>query len=127
MLLHTQIDSELQRLAAISNQLISSLTSLLRCAAPLPRQGAFRCFASLGANDEDIRKRIIEMDGLMEEVLAGLGDPCPEVSSNYFRILYDAHIGRRTGTFISCSMSTLVVAIGAAIADDISSKFSLKK
>lgn len=71
-------------MAAISNQLISSLTSLLRCAAPLPRQGAFRCFASLGANDEDIRKRIIEMDGLMEEVLAGLGDPCPEVSLNYF-------------------------------------------
>lgn len=66
-------------MAAISNHLISSLTSLLQCAAPLPRQGAFRCFASLGANDEDIRKRIIEMDGLMEEVLAGLGDPCADV------------------------------------------------
>lgn len=84
----TEIDSELQRLAAISNHLISSLTSLLQCAAPLPRQGAFRCFASLGANDEDIRKRIIEMDGLMEEVLAGLGDPCADVRLSAVRCLH---------------------------------------
>lgn len=59
----------------------------MQCAAPLPRQGAFRCFASLGANDEGIRKRIIEMDGLMEEVLAGLGDPCADVS-NIFKSIY---------------------------------------
>lgn len=69
----------MQRLAAISNHLINSLSSLLQCSAAAPRQGAFRCFASLGANDEDIRKRIIETDGLMEEVLAGLGDPCADV------------------------------------------------
>lgn len=75
-----QIDSELQRLAAISNHLISSLFDLLKCkASPLPRVGAFRCFASLGANDEDIRKRIIETKGLMEEVLFGLGDPSADV------------------------------------------------
>lgn len=67
-------------MAAISNHLINSLASLLQCAAPLPRQGAFRCFASLGANDENIRKRIIEKDDLMEEVLAGLGDPNADVS-----------------------------------------------
>lgn len=59
--------------------MIKSLSSLLKCSSPLARQGAFRCFASLGANDEDIRKRIIETDELMEEVLAGLGDSCPEV------------------------------------------------
>lgn len=39
------------------------------------RQAAFRAFASLGANDEDIRKRIIETDTLMEQVVAGLQDP----------------------------------------------------
>lgn len=83
-----QIDSELQRLASISNHLIASLTSLLHCVAALPRQGAFRCLASLGANDEDIRKRIIEMDGLMEQVLSGLGDPCPDVRLSAVRCLH---------------------------------------
>ena len=39
------------------------------------RQAAFRAFASLGANDEDIRKRIIETENLMEQVVAGLQDP----------------------------------------------------
>uniref|UniRef100_A0A182SFY2 Armadillo repeat-containing protein 8 n=1 Tax=Anopheles maculatus TaxID=74869 RepID=A0A182SFY2_9DIPT len=73
-----EIDSELQRLAAISNHLIASLANLIKCPSVLSRQGAFRCFASLAANDEEIRKRIIEMDGLMEEVLYGLKDDCPE-------------------------------------------------
>lgn len=84
----TEIDSDLQRLASISNQLIASLSSLLRCAAALPRQGAFRCLASLGANDEDIRKRIIEMDGLMDEVLRGLADACAEVRLSAVRCLH---------------------------------------
>lgn len=83
-----QIDSELQRLASISNHLITSLSSLLRLPAALPRQGAFRCLASLGANDEDIRKRIIEMDGLMLEVLCGLADPCAEVRLSAVRCLH---------------------------------------
>uniref|UniRef100_A0A182TT75 Armadillo repeat-containing protein 8 n=1 Tax=Anopheles melas TaxID=34690 RepID=A0A182TT75_9DIPT len=73
-----EIDSELQRLAAISNHLIVSLANLVKCPSVLSRQGAFRCFASLAANDEEIRKRIIEMDGLMEEVLSGLKDGCAE-------------------------------------------------
>lgn len=85
---HFQIDSELQRLAAISNQLIISLSSLLHCKAAAPRQGAFRCFASLGANDEDIRKRIIERDSIMEKVLAGLGDPSADVRLAAVRCLH---------------------------------------
>ncbi|XP_055324144.1 armadillo repeat-containing protein 8-like isoform X1 [Sitodiplosis mosellana] len=83
-----EIDSELQRLAAISNHLINSLSNLLQCSNPAPRQGAFRCFASLGANDEEIRKRIIEKDGIMEEVLAGLGDPCADVRLAAVRCLH---------------------------------------
>lgn len=83
-----QIDSELQRLSAISNQLIISLSGLLHCTAPAPRQGAFRCFASLGANDEEIRKRIIERDSIMESVLAGLGDPSADVRLAAVRCLH---------------------------------------
>ncbi|KAG4070175.1 hypothetical protein HA402_003865 [Bradysia odoriphaga] len=84
-----EIDSELQRLAAISNHLISSLFELLKIKlSPLPRVGAFRCFASLGANDEDIRKRIIETKGLMEEVLFGLGDPSADVRLAAVRCLH---------------------------------------
>ncbi|KAK0167991.1 hypothetical protein PV327_001836 [Microctonus hyperodae] len=79
----TEVDTELQRLASISNHLIPTLAELLR---PHPqvqdaalsqdmRQAAFRAFASLGANDEDIRKRIIETESLMELVVSGLQDP----------------------------------------------------
>ncbi|KAG7211403.1 hypothetical protein KM043_010691 [Ampulex compressa] len=79
----TEVDTDLQRLASISNHLIPTLAELLR---PQPqvqdatltqdmRQAAFRAFASLGANDEDIRKRIIETESLMEQVVSGLQDP----------------------------------------------------
>ncbi|XP_012283449.1 armadillo repeat-containing protein 8 [Orussus abietinus] len=78
----TEVSTDLQRLASISNHLIPTLAELL---TPLPvmdsalyqdmRQAAFRAFASLGANDEDIRKRIIETDNLMEQVVSGLQDP----------------------------------------------------
>ena len=35
-------------------------------------QAAFKAFASLGANDEEIRKKIFETDGLMEHLISGL-------------------------------------------------------
>ena len=38
------------------------------------RQAAFRVFASLGANDEEIRKRIIETDNLMPNLVKSLED-----------------------------------------------------
>lgn len=75
-------------MSAISNQLIISLSGLLHCTAAAPRQGAFRCFASLGANDEEIRKRIIERDSIMESVLAGLGDPSADVRLAAVRCLH---------------------------------------
>ncbi|XP_055383782.1 armadillo repeat-containing protein 8-like [Condylostylus longicornis] len=83
-----EVDSNLQRLAAISNHLIQSLSALLQTNSTLPRQGAFRCFASLGANDEGIRKQIIETKRLMEKVLEGLGDPCSEVRLAAVRCLH---------------------------------------
>ncbi|KAK1121353.1 hypothetical protein K0M31_010648 [Melipona bicolor] len=79
----TEVNTELQRLASISNHLIPTLAELLRSHPHVQdatltqdmRQAAFRAFASLGANDEDIRKRIIETESLMEQVVAGLQDP----------------------------------------------------
>lgn len=70
----TEIDSDLQKTAAISNHLIGALADLLNCSNTASRQAAFKAFASLGANDEEIRKRIIETQRLMERVVEGLGD-----------------------------------------------------
>lgn len=67
-----EIDSELQKLAAISNHLISNLTNLLHCNNQSSKEAALKCFASLAANDETIRKRIIDMRGLIDEVLSAL-------------------------------------------------------
>ena len=44
------------------------------------RQAAFRAYAALGANDEDIRKRVIETENLMVHVVNGLSDPVVKVS-----------------------------------------------
>lgn len=67
-----EIDSDLQRLAAISNHLIANLSNLLSCASFSSKESALKCFASLTANDETIRKRIIDMRGLIDEVLGAL-------------------------------------------------------
>ncbi|KAG5680080.1 hypothetical protein PVAND_009607 [Polypedilum vanderplanki] len=67
-----EIDSELQRLAAISNHLISNLANLLNSNNFSAKESALKCFASLTANDETIRKRIIDMRGLIDEVLNAL-------------------------------------------------------
>jgi armadillo repeat-containing protein 8 len=67
-----EIDSELQRLAAISNHLITNLASLLNCSNLVSKESGLKCFASLTANDETIRKRIIDMRGLIDEVLNAL-------------------------------------------------------
>lgn len=68
--------------------MILSLSQLLQSSKALPKQGAFRCFASLAANDEDIRKRIIDTKGLMEKVLEGLGDESSEVRLASVRCLH---------------------------------------
>ncbi|XP_026316772.1 armadillo repeat-containing protein 8-like isoform X2 [Hyposmocoma kahamanoa] len=70
-----EVDTSLQRLAAISNHLMSSLADIVNCPSAAAKQGAFRCFASLGANDEDIRKRIIETHGLMVHIVNGMNNP----------------------------------------------------
>ncbi|XP_072947203.1 armadillo repeat-containing protein 8-like isoform X2 [Epargyreus clarus] len=69
-----EVDTSLQRLAAISNHLMISLAEIVNCPSAAAKQGAFKCFASLGANDEDIRKRIIETHGLMVHVVNGMNN-----------------------------------------------------
>uniref|UniRef100_A0A336LHC5 Armadillo repeat-containing protein 8 n=1 Tax=Culicoides sonorensis TaxID=179676 RepID=A0A336LHC5_CULSO len=84
----TEIDTELQRLAAISNHLIHSLSTLLKSSHGCGKKGAFRCLASICANDENIRKRIVEIDGLMNLILQGLKDKSLDVRLAAVRLLH---------------------------------------
>ncbi|KAG8233021.1 hypothetical protein J437_LFUL013690 [Ladona fulva] len=124
----TEVDTELQRLASISNHLVPTLAEFLRHpgarglngtssivvppppAAPLDptsdplaannysllssptlisgSPAGLAAFASLGANDEDIRKKIIETDNLMEHIVAGLQDSSPKVRLAAVRCLH---------------------------------------
>ncbi|KAJ7391999.1 Armadillo repeat-containing protein 8 [Desmophyllum pertusum] len=74
-------DTELQRTAAISDHLIRTLTGFLvksdldDSSYALMRESAFKALASVGANDEDIRKKIIEIECTMDHVVSGLEDP----------------------------------------------------
>ncbi|XP_054166382.1 armadillo repeat-containing protein 8-like isoform X2 [Oppia nitens] len=52
------------------------------------KQAAFKAFASLGANDEDIRKRIIETDFLMDHIVSGLSDPNIKTRLSALRCLH---------------------------------------
>ncbi|KAL0822329.1 hypothetical protein ABMA28_004428 [Loxostege sticticalis] len=83
-----EVDTSLQRLAAISNHLMSSLADIVNCPSAAAKQGAFKCFASLGANDEDIRKRIIETHGLMVHIVNGMNNPEPSVRLAAVRCLH---------------------------------------
>nr|CAD7452752.1 unnamed protein product [Timema tahoe] len=98
----TEVDTELQRLASISNHLVPTLAEFLRYQPDTPpdpsqkqikiaqdlMQAAFKAFASLGANDEDIRKKIIDTDNLMDHIVNGLQDSSPEVCLSAVRCLH---------------------------------------
>lgn len=47
-----------------------------------------QAFASLGANDEQIRKRIIETEPLMERVVECLDEPNPDIALAAVRCLH---------------------------------------
>ncbi|XP_065052467.1 armadillo repeat-containing protein 8-like [Rhopilema esculentum] len=60
-------DSDLQQLASISNHLIQNIASFLNTEEDLDemtdqglKEGAFKVFAALAANDEKIRKRVVD-------------------------------------------------------------------
>ena len=52
------------------------------------KRAAFRVFASLGANDEDIRKKIIDTDPLMDCLVKALEDPDSSVQMSAIRCLH---------------------------------------
>lgn len=96
----TEVDSKLQEVASISNHLIPTLANFLHAKPQAAsaaesehiscqlRAAAFMAFASLGANDEDIRKKIIETENVMVAVVAGLQDPEPKVRLSAIRCLH---------------------------------------
>ncbi|XP_056648936.1 armadillo repeat-containing protein 8-like isoform X1 [Diorhabda sublineata] len=84
----TEVDSHLQQVAAISNQLVGALADLLKCPSAAARGAAFKAFASLGANDENIRKRIIDTKCLMDRVVDGLADENKEIRLAAVRCLH---------------------------------------
>ncbi|XP_054735612.1 armadillo repeat-containing protein 8-like [Anastrepha obliqua] len=83
-----EIDSELQRTAAITNHLLKSLSDLLQSRDPSVKQSALCCFASLGANDEAIRKRLMDTYGLINAILNGLKDNNSQVKLAGIRCLH---------------------------------------
>lgn len=92
-----EVDKELQAVAAISNRLIPTLADYIKNPSILkPLSGptadmykaAFKAFASLGANDEQIRKRIIETEPLMERVVECLDEPNPDIALAAVRCLH---------------------------------------
>ena len=110
-----QVNAELQRTAAISNHLITTMSSFLRYDTEVRtvpgmsrtqlarlskklevramhgremKRAAFRVFASLGANDEDIRKKIIDTEPLVDCVVTALDDNDPNVQMASIKCLH---------------------------------------
>merc|ERR1719188_1231360 len=51
------------------------------------KSAAFKVFSALGANDEEIRKRIAQTENLMPSLVAALDDPDPELRKSAIRFL----------------------------------------
>ncbi|XP_025146977.1 armadillo repeat-containing protein 8 isoform X7 [Bos indicus] len=52
------------------------------------RQAAFKLYASLGANDEDIRKKIIDTENMMDRIVTGLSESSVKVRLAAVRCLH---------------------------------------
>ncbi|XP_076068671.1 armadillo repeat-containing protein 8-like isoform X2 [Oratosquilla oratoria] len=110
----TEISTELQHTAAMTDHLIQTLTDYLKCQAgpalppvdfcaspitsrqydgstlwsELMKEAALKVYASLGANDEVIRQRVIETEGLMETIVNSLASASPPVQLAAVRCLH---------------------------------------
>lgn len=87
-----EVDTELQRIASISDHLIPTLSELLKAPdtreAQEMKQAAFKAFSSLAANDEEIRKKIIDTEALMENIVGAFSDPSRRVRLAAVRCLH---------------------------------------
>uniref|UniRef100_A0A8C5QWC3 Armadillo repeat-containing protein 8 n=1 Tax=Leptobrachium leishanense TaxID=445787 RepID=A0A8C5QWC3_9ANUR len=99
-------DVELQRIASITDHLISMLADYFKYPSSVSaitdikrldhdlkhahelRQAAFKLYASLGANDEDIRKKIIEAEHMMDRLVNGLSETSIKVRLAAVRCLH---------------------------------------
>ncbi|XP_035267076.1 armadillo repeat-containing protein 8 isoform X2 [Anguilla anguilla] len=99
-------DVELQRIASVTDHLVamladyfkypssvSAITDIKRLDHDLKhahelRQAAFKLYASLGANDEDIRKKITETENMMDRIVSGLSESSIKVRLAAVRCLH---------------------------------------
>ncbi|XP_062389750.1 armadillo repeat-containing protein 8 [Sardina pilchardus] len=99
-------DVELQRIASVTDQLVamladyfkypssvSAITDIKRLDHDLKhahelRQAAFKLYASLGSNDEDIRKKITETENMMDRIVSGLSESSIKVRLAAVRCLH---------------------------------------
>ncbi|KAG7254402.1 hypothetical protein CRUP_027442 [Coryphaenoides rupestris] len=99
-------DVELQRVASTTDHLVamladyfkypssvSAITDIKRLDHDLKhahelRQAAFKLYASLGSNDEDIRKKITETENMMDRIVSGLSESSIKVRLAAVRCLH---------------------------------------
>uniref|UniRef100_A0A7N6BXC5 Armadillo repeat-containing protein 8 n=1 Tax=Anabas testudineus TaxID=64144 RepID=A0A7N6BXC5_ANATE len=99
-------DIELQRIASTTDHLVamladyfkypssvSAITDIKRLDHDLKhahelRQAAFKLYASLGSNDEDIRKKITETENMMDRIVSGLSESSIKVRLAAVRCLH---------------------------------------
>ncbi|CAL1582590.1 unnamed protein product [Knipowitschia caucasica] len=99
-------DVELQRIASTTDHLVtmladyfkypssvSAITDIKRLDYDLKhahelRQAAFKLYASLGSNDEDIRKKITETENMMDRIVSGLSESSVKVRLAAVRCLH---------------------------------------
>ncbi|KAK7507963.1 hypothetical protein BaRGS_00000928, partial [Batillaria attramentaria] len=100
-----EVDPELQKTAAISDHIVKCLAEYLKYTdiqqldsrqaqkkdvdwGSALKQAAFQAFASLGANDEEIRKRVIDTEHLIEHIITGMNSENPKVQIAATRCLH---------------------------------------
>uniref|UniRef100_A0A672TFL0 Armadillo repeat-containing protein 8 n=1 Tax=Sinocyclocheilus grahami TaxID=75366 RepID=A0A672TFL0_SINGR len=99
-------DVELQRIASVTDHLVSMLADYFKYPSSVSaitdikryvdfksgcnqlRQAAFKLYASLGSNDEDIRKKITETENMMDRIVSGLSESSIKVRLAAVRCLH---------------------------------------
>ncbi|XP_060084533.1 armadillo repeat-containing protein 8-like, partial [Ylistrum balloti] len=100
-------DAQLQQVASVSDHIIKTLAEYIRYTDVQQintramhrkaqdtnwsnelKQAAFKAFASLGANDEEIRKKIIETENLMDHIIVGVSSEDMKVKGAAIRCLH---------------------------------------
>ncbi|KAM9485628.1 armadillo repeat-containing protein 8 isoform 3-T3 [Salvelinus alpinus] len=99
-------DVELQRIASVTDHLVATLADYFKYPSSVSaitdikrldhdmkhahelRQAAFKLYASLGSNDEDIRKKITETENMMDRIVSGLSESSIKVRLAAVRCLH---------------------------------------